>query len=304
MLNMYINGRVKQTGIALIQVLIISIILSMLAIFISQTVRSQVATAAMIKEHKTLVAQVESAQSTILHTLLSNKRYQQKQSDDSIVQQWNFFGEPFEYQNGTVITIQDQYGLLSLNHFSPMLARRLFELLEQKDSDYRYFIDSLADWKDKDDLSRLNGAESNYYESLKKLVPRNSYLQSMAEVGNIRGADMLTSEQWQKYFSLALISKYNPLNSPDKILQAFVNNDEQFAELVSLRENGELNQLTFYQLTGIEEDDFITFSTGRLLKIKITVNMGDAKLSKQFNLTVRPNHVSRPIVISDVEWNK
>lgn len=293
----------NQRGIALIQVLIISIILTMLGIYISHTVRSQVAAASLMQDafHVNLLG--ENIESELLFTLLTNKRYAGRTSDSILVQNWNFYGQPFSYGESTQITIQDMSSLISLNYMNKRLATRLFEQLGFQGHEVRTFLDSLSDWKDKDDLKRLNGAEDDYYHSINIEGPRNGFLQSMDEVISIKQGDLLTPAQWNKYFSLSLVSKFNPLNAPQEILKAFLNNDEAFDTVLELRKQGQLSSLRFYQATGIEEDDGITFRTGRILKIKIVTKKQNIQFSKSFIVDLRPNAASRAVTFSNVTWN-
>ncbi|MDO6444334.1 type II secretion system protein GspK [Colwellia sp. 1_MG-2023] len=301
MLNLFIN---KQKGIALIQVLIIAIILSMLGIFINQSVRNQVKVAQLIQNNQKLDLILESVEAELLHTLLTHKRYKNIESDNELVKKWNFHGETFKLNEQVSITLQDLNGLLSLNYMNNKLSTRLFELLGNKDDSVRTFLDSLKDWKDKDDLKHLNGAESDYYNKLNLPEPRNSYLQSMDEVNNIKEAKVLSKEQWNKYYSLELLSQFNPLNSPLKLLEAFVNNELAFSQLKTLREENQLNAHSFYRITGIDAGDNITLSTGRVIRVKILIESESNQLNKNFQVILRPNANKRPITLSNIEWNK
>jgi general secretion pathway protein K len=294
----------KEKGIALIQVLIIAMILTMLGIFINQSVRNQVNIAKLIQDNLKLSIVLESTEAELLHTLLTHKRYKRIDSENEFVKRWNFHGETFKLDDQVSIELQDLNGLLSLNYMNNILSTRLLEQLGHTGHNARTFLDSLKDWKDEDDLKHLNGAESYYYQKEKLPVPRNNFLQSLQEVTNIKGANILSQAQWQKYYSLALVSKFNPLNAQKEVLNAFLNNEQALESVLVLREKNQLNLLTFYQATGIEADDFITFSTGRLINIKILVNIEKNQLSKSFQVELRPNANLRPVTISNVIWNE
>lgn len=293
----------SQHGIALIQVLIISIILTMLGIYISQTVRSQVATTYLMQQSNQVSLSAENVEAELLHTLLTNKRYVSKSSESNLVKKWNFYGKPFQYDDHTQITIQDMSSLLSLNYLNKRLATRLFEQLGYQGHEVRTFLDSLSDWKDKDELKRLNGAEKDYYQSIGVTGPRNGFLQSIDEVLSIKQSELLTITQWKRYFSLSLVSKFNPMNAPETILKVFINNDEALKEVLELRGQGNLTALNFYQATGIEEDDGISFTTGRILKIKIVTKIQNIQFNKSFIVDLRPNASSRAVTFSNVTWN-
>ncbi|WP_448213063.1 general secretion pathway protein GspK [Colwellia sp. MEBiC06753] len=312
------NRNLFQQGIALIQVLIISIILSMLAIYISQTVRTQVGAAGLTQDYHYSVIAIESAESELLHYLLTeehykialNNQYREQQSSNdqdntqsNIRERWNFYGQAFELTPQVNASIQDITGLLSLNHLNRRVAERLFEELGKDDESIRIFLDSLADWKDKDDLKHLNGAESQYYAKTLGYGPRNGYLQSFDEIAHIRGGEILTIDQFKRYFSLSLISSFNPLNAPDLLLKSFINDDLNYEQTTNRREQADLNGLSFFQVTGIDEDDFISFRTGRIFSVVLSTATTSNNLQKSFIVEIRPNSQKRPVIISETLWN-
>jgi|GEM_PF-1098812 len=304
-MRIYNNNLItKNRGIALIQVLIISIILAMLGIYINQTVRSQIGVVGLMKNSFFLHSQLENAEAELIHGLLTEKRYQAAESENALVQRWNFYGKPFLLNENTVVTIQDLSGVLSLNVLDHTIARNLFAQLGLSGHEVRTFLDSLADWKDKDDLKRLNGAESDYYRYIMKPGPRNAYLQTLGEVENIQQGKLLTSVQWQRYFTEEVTSNFNPLNAPELILKAFINNDAAYEEVLQQRNLGSLTAYSFYQATSIEENEFVLFVTGRKLKVTLLVKGQNNQLSKQFIVDLRPRSSSRPIVISQLTWNQ
>lgn len=291
-------------GIALIQVLIISIILTMLGIYINQTVRSQIGIVSLMKNSFELNLQLENAEAELLHTLLTQQNKQQKGSENTLVQHWSFYGKPFPLNKNTTVTIQDLSGLLSLNTLDNTLARGLFSQLGFSGHKVRTFLDSLADWKDKDDLKRLNGAESDYYRYIKKPGPRNAYLQTLGEVESIQQGQLLTTTQWNTYFTDRMFSRFNPLNAPNLILKAFLNNDAAYEEVLHQREAGVLTGHSFYLATYVGQDESVTYGTGRLLKITLLVKGQNNKLSKEFIVELRPRSLSRPIIITQLTWNQ
>jgi general secretion pathway protein K len=294
----------NSQGIALIQVLIISIILTMLGIYINQTVRAQIGIVSLMKNSFELNLALENAEAELLHTLLTQKRYKKSDSDNTTVRKWNFYGESFSLNDNTTVTIQDLSGILRLNLLDKTLARNVFDQLGVSDHEVRTFLDSLADWIDKDDLKRLNGAESDYYRSIKQAGPRNAYLQTLSEVDNIKQGDSLSHAQWLRYFTTEIVANFNPFNAPSTILKAFLNDDVAHDEVVDQRDKGTLTELSFYHLTSIEQGEYITFATGRLLKVTLLVKGQNNKLSKEFIVDLRPSSLSRPIVISQLTWNQ
>jgi general secretion pathway protein K len=299
------NSSIKnEQGIALIQVLIISIILTMLGIYINQTIRSQIGVVSLMKSSFELNLVLENAEADLLHALLIKNRHRNVDSDNTLAQKWNFYGKPFLLNDNTTIMIQDLSGLLNLNVLDNTIATKFFELQGFSGHEVRTFLDSLADWKDKDDLKRLNGAESDYYRNIKKSGPRNAYLQTVSEVENIKNGTLITNQKWHQFFTTEIIPNFNPLNAPNTILKAFLNNSSTYEEVIQQRDSGNLTKLSFYQTTSIDEGEFISFSTGRLLKVTLRVKGQNNKLSKEFIVDLRPSSPERPIIISQLTWNQ
>lgn len=296
--------RKKNQGIALIQVLIIAIVLAMLGIYINQTVRSQIAVVNLMKESFELSLALENAEAKLLHNLLTNTRYRKNDSENSLIQKWNFHGEPFNLNENTTVTIQDLSGLLSLNILSNSLTTNLFKELGFTGHEVRTFVDALADWKDKDTLKRLNGAEKEYYQSINQVGPRNHYVQFVPEVEQIKQSNLLTPQQWERYFSTAFVPNFNPLNAPNTLLKAFLNNDIAYQSILAQRKAGTLSGFSFYQASAINSGEFINFSTGSYLRVTLLVTRQKNKLSKEFIVDLRPSSFSRPIIISQLTWNQ
>ena len=191
----------KIKGIALIQVLIITMVLTILAIFISQSVRNQVKLAIDIKSSVELELALETAEANLIQALLSQKLYVNKNGVNNIAKRWNFHNKTFNFNDSVSIKLQDLNGLLSLNMMSPSLATKVFKKLNLEGHPVRTFLDSLKDWIDEDDLTYLNGAEKHYYKSIDVNGPRNGYLQAIDEVLSIRMGDILSLTVWKKYFT-------------------------------------------------------------------------------------------------------
>lgn len=85
--------------------------------------------------------------------------------------------------------ISDEEARLDLNLGSPGRLRKLLEALGVSRQARDVVVDSLEDWKDADELHRVNGAESDDYY-LRLPVPyraRNGRLQDIVELRQIRG---------------------------------------------------------------------------------------------------------------------
>ncbi len=293
----------NQKGIALIQVLIISTILVMLGIFISQTVREQVATAHSINTAFALRLKIESAEAKLLQALLTNQRYKKVESKNNIVQRWNFFAKEFLIDEEVTVTIQDLSSLVSLNVTEKTILTAVLKELGIEREKITNFIAALADWKDQDQQIRLNGAEKDFYRLKGEQGPRNGYLQSLSEVEYIRGGDILSFERWNSLSSIEMVSSFNPLNSPKIILKAMIKDDNIVNEVLELRASNRLKGNVFYQLTGIDQDESINYGTGKRLLVKLKAQQNNQQVTKSFVVSLKPRSQLQPMIITDTTWN-
>ena len=83
-------------------------------------------------------------------------------------------------------------GKIDLNKGSKGLLRLFLEQQGYDLDEQEILVDSMQDWKDKDDLHRLNGAESEYYETLTPpYLPENSSFVEPSEIFLVRGSEKL-----------------------------------------------------------------------------------------------------------------
>ena len=64
---------------------------------------------------------------------------------------------------------------------------------------------------------------------------------------------------------------------------------------------------TGFKKVGIDEDEFVKFSTGRKLRItlnsKIKSTLGSQQVTKHFIVTIKSRSILQPIIITDMTWN-
>lgn len=119
---------------------------------------------------------------------------------------------------------------------------------EQADS----IVDCVLDWKDADDLHRLNGAEDEYYLSLKTPYrARNGDFESIEELLLVKGItpEILFGGKGKKGITGLLTvhsgsSTINPNSAPREILTAIPGLGAESAErIIARRENAEFNSI-------------------------------------------------------------
>ena len=91
----------KQNGIALIQILIITAILSVMAMHFTTTARDQVQMAQWANDKSQAQIQLQSAQAQLLFEFLTNSKSSEVEVEPQIIaSKWNFYNEEFTVLNG------------------------------------------------------------------------------------------------------------------------------------------------------------------------------------------------------------
>ncbi len=94
---------------------------------------------------------------------------------------------PFE--NGTFkIRIGNESGKININTANMQLLRMALNTFHLSNSEKDIIVDSILDWRDRDNLHRINGAENSYYRSLSKPYDcKNKDFDSIQELLLVRG---------------------------------------------------------------------------------------------------------------------
>lgn len=95
--------------------------------------------------------------------------------------------EPFD--GGTYrIFIANESGKINLNQADAGLLRMLLNRSDISDNEKAVIVDSIMDWRDKDNMHRLNGAENDYYASLPEPYRcRSGNFITVTELFKVRG---------------------------------------------------------------------------------------------------------------------
>lgn len=86
------------------------------------------------------------------------------------------------------VKVMAEDGKININMVSETVLRKIIGNLGLEESLRDGIVDSILDWIDPDDFYRLNGAENDYYQSLKEPYPcKNGPLDSIEELLLIKG---------------------------------------------------------------------------------------------------------------------
>ncbi len=189
----------QPRGVALIMVLWVVTILSVIALEFCFAMRTEVNITKNYKEEVQLYAIAEGGVHRAIAELIlkHDPRIQQMKKGltgeevPSEKKEWVADGRPYSlsYDQGVnEIRIMGEAGKVNINGVPEKTLRNILGQLglqgEKKDT----VADSIMDWKDPDDFTRLNGAENDYYQSLKEPYNcKNGNLDSVEELLLVKG---------------------------------------------------------------------------------------------------------------------
>jgi len=155
-------------------------------------------------------------------------------------------------KGGFMVRVSDESGKISLNGLTDSSGIILKNLLIQQGvspENADIIVDSILDWKDADDLHRLNGAETDYYLSLSKSYKaRNAAFETLEELILVKGMtpEILygTGKTKGVIHFLTVSGKTDRINinaAPKEILLALPGMDAEMAErIIEFRTSSEI----------------------------------------------------------------
>lgn len=273
----------KNNGIALVQVLLLTAIMSVFALYLTKSSREQITIAGWSNDRAQAEVRLNSAYSELLFTLFTYERSRALIVDggNEITEKWNFHNHPFSFDDSVTIKIQDLGGKIGL-HFLEVTRLKAF-LISQGIDDSRssQIIDGLLDWQDADSISRPSGRESgSQFEVRDGYIPDLTDLYLIAELTEVERK--LLTENTTIYFN----GSFNPLTATKELLIS--ETDQSSAEqIVSLRNNKDIAPSEYRAITGKPIDTEIHLYPSNTLQITLEAKEGDAKISKEFVINLR-----------------
>jgi general secretion pathway protein K len=173
----------KQSGVALILVLWITILLTVIASGFAYSMRTE----ALAARNAIAVAQAralaDGAVSRVTFELMRPRGPLETWQADGAVHYWQ--------EDGATIAanVVDESGKIDLNTASDALLRNLFQTAAGVDADTATrLVDAIGDWKDADDLKRPQGAEAADYKAAGlSYTPANAPFETVAELQRVLG---------------------------------------------------------------------------------------------------------------------
>jgi general secretion pathway protein K len=163
------NKHMTEKGIALLIVLWVLTILMVIVLSFSVMARTEIYSTLAFKggiERKFIA---EAGIERGITELFYREVYKDQTIELEGREVWKTDGTPYEGQIGDgyyTVKILDESGKVDINTASELVLKNLLINAGVKPEEADIIVDCIMDWKDADDLHRLNGAESDYYMSL------------------------------------------------------------------------------------------------------------------------------------------
>jgi len=247
-----------QRGIALLVVLWILAILTVIAFSFSVMTRGETYGLLAFKEGMEKKFLAEAGMNRGILEIIYRSVHQNQSVTLTGKELWRLNGTPYDVQvgdGGYQVQIMDETGKISLNGLTDSSGIVLKNLLINQGAlpeNADIIVDSILDWKDGDDLHRLNGAESNYYMSLPNpYKARNANFETPEELILVRGMtpEILYGKDQKKgiinFLSVHSMTNQISMNAaPKEVLSAFPGVNASMADrLVEFRAVTEIRSL-------------------------------------------------------------
>lgn len=245
----------RQRGIALLIVLWVMTILTVMAFSFSLLTRAEGYGTLTFKEglEKKLLAEggIDRGITEIFYRAVNRNQTLTLEGREP----WKLDGTPYTVDLGTggcAVRVIDESGKISLNGLTDSSGIILKNLLIRQgvsSEDADIIVDSILDWKDADDLHRLSGAESDYYQSLRRpYKARNADFETLDELILVRGMtpEILYGTGKTKgiiHFLTAYgkTARINVNSAPRDVLAALPGMDSEMADrLIEFRTSAEI----------------------------------------------------------------
>ena len=274
----------KNNGIALIQVLLITAIITVFALYLTQTSREQVQIAMWSQNKTQAYVNTHSAYSNVLFKLFTKQKVKVDNAPEqnAIESRWNFHNTPFNVLSSQV-KIQDQAGKLSIHFIFKSLLVNLLTTNGVLPERAEVIWARLLDWQDADNIPHPAG-----YESSSNISPvRNGKIAEITEIEKILHLTEKEKQLLYKNSTMFFVGDINPLTATKELLASITSIDIAEA-VVKLRSEGQLNLNKFLEISNIKLDDNYRFSPSNRLAIEIESKVGDAAYKRELVIAISP----------------
>jgi len=285
----------RHKGVALIQVLIMTAIMSLIAIQFSLTARHQVDTAQSFNDRVMAELALKSAQSQILFNFF---KHDPENLSDQVVNgvKWNLRGQAFTLVEGVSVNIQSASGLMSTLTMPEEYWLKVLASLGIDDEKAYELVHSLMDWHDIDNIQSLYGAEQNYYQNESLPLPRNGPMQHISELQYVKGMTAALYTQLSPMATIYPSGSFNPSLAPASLVNAIFDEDTA-KQIIEAQQSGSFTEQKWYDIVGSRHYDFVDIHPRNTFLISITAKFNDVVLTRRFDIKVENQKSVNPIVI-------
>jgi len=288
----------SEKGVALVLVLWVLTLLTIMAGSFTLGMRRETSIIANLRDKAQAIAIAEAGITFAqLNLLTVNKE-----------QRWRASGHiyPVRFNEADIrIKIQSESGKIDINKANEKL---LTGMMAQTDADaiqQQSIVNAIIDWRDKDDLIRINGAEKATYEAADlPYQPRNKPFQTTEELRLVFGVTAEIFEQLKTMITVYSKQTMVDLKAAEKkVLLAATNLDsETIDSYIAERINSERNQLptpAFPQFSGKKANA----SAKKIYTVIAETQLNNgAKARIQVIMQRNPKNTPQPFIILD--WKR
>jgi general secretion pathway protein K len=295
---------VSNKGYALPTILIIAMIIIVITMSIISSGREKIAVAFELKEKGKAYLLSYSAMNEVIYTILTSSFTRtglRIYKVDGSELEWNLYGDPIKLGESVSVKLRDEAGMFS-PLFNPTSLGRLVEYLSDDPGKSMLFSDTLADWQDRDDFRRLNGAERIDYKIEDYAYgPRNFYIQLPEEIMLLKGFDSALFDDIEDEIFYWGTNTRNYLTMSRKSLMAQLRDDSLVDEIIELRKKGSLTRRIFMDMTNLYYTEQSLFSPSGWIKVEVEARSKNATETIKACILKREMDES-PYLIS--EWRR
>lgn len=192
MLKQDINN---EKGIALFMVLWVLILLSAIVTEFCFAMRTEINMVRNFKEQTEAYHIALGGMNRAINELVRNEFSKEKnkllEGDNETTPRWRMNTDisavPFA-QGNFKVKIKNEGGKIDLNTANEALLKLLLKGFDIEEQEKSIIVDSIIDWRDENDLHRMNGAENAYYQSLPEPYKcKNGDFDAVEELLMVRG---------------------------------------------------------------------------------------------------------------------
>lgn len=264
----------SQRGVALVLVLLITAVLSLLALQFNLEARDRVSKATFLVNRAEAELRLHSREAAMLHTLLTNAwvtaadtaAEQREAANNPYVAAWNFRGEPFVVDDAT-FRIQDVSGL------QPLPQPRL------PDDNFQSLLLAIGV-----EPARASDAASRLGVFLGP--PAYTPLQAFGDLQPIAGLSSAEISRLEAVSTLYPTTNFNPGTAPNEVLSVRFGGSV-LQGVQNLRSQGRLDTDSLRRLMN-DTGDFTSFYPGPAFRLATKVSFRGVSLHRERTLVLRP----------------